>query len=41
MRLVTMGNAPQRLQMWNSAVRVANAWCDTLSGSATLIFRTP
>lgn len=41
MRLVTTGTIPQRAQVWNSAVRVPNAYLDTSAESSTTTFSTP
>jgi len=41
MRLVTTGTIPQRAQVWNSAVRVPNAYLDTSEGSLTTTFSAP
>ena len=41
MRLVTTGTTPQRAHVWNSAVRVPNAYLDTSEGSLIAIFSAP
>src|SRR5258706_15290814 len=41
MRLVTTGTMPHRVQTWNSAVLVPNAYFDTCAGSFTTTLRAP
>src|SRR6195256_6846997 len=41
MRLVTTGTMPQRVQTWNSAVRVPNVYRETREGSLTTTFSAP